>query len=227
MAIPPPAADHVLSSLPTNLSLDLFAKSRPVALKAGQSLFLSGDPSDGCYRLDEGLLKVSVITTTGGERILAILGPGAVVGELSMLDGTPRSASVEALRESKLSFISSAIFEGFANDHPELYRHGMMLLARRLRATNDALVAATFMSLKGRVARVLLSLAEAFGHEVGKGRILIRQKVTQTDLAAMAGISRENVSRILSQWMREAVISRLAGYYCLESSTEIERELHV
>jgi CRP/FNR family cyclic AMP-dependent transcriptional regulator len=83
------------------------------------------------------------------------------------------------------------------------------------------------MSLKGRLARVLLSLAEAFGHEVGKGRILIRQKVTQTDLAAMAGISRENVSRILSHWMREAVVSRLAGYYCLENSAEIEREFHV
>lgn len=227
MSIPAPAADHMLSGLPTNLFSNLFAKSRPVSLKVGQSLFLSGDPSDGCYRLDEGLLKVSVITATGGERILAILGPGAVVGELSMLDGTPRSASVEALRESKLCFVSSAIFEEFANDHPEIYRHGMMLLARRLRATNHALVAATFMSLKGRVARVLLSMAEAFGHEVGKGRILIRQKVTQTDLAAMAGISRENVSRILSHWMREAVISRLAGYYCLENSAEIERELHV
>ena len=129
--------------------MDLFAKGRPVSLKADQSLFLSGDPSDGCYRLDEGLLKVSVITAAGGERILAILGPGAILGELSMLDGTPRSASVEALRESKLCFISSAIFEWFANDHPELYRHGMMLLARRLRATNDALVAATSCLLRG------------------------------------------------------------------------------
>jgi CRP/FNR family transcriptional regulator, cyclic AMP receptor protein len=227
MAVPPPSTDHVLSALPTKLSSDLFAKGRTVSLKAGQSLFFTGDASDGCYRLDEGLLKVSVITGAGGERILAVLGPGGIVGELSMLDGTPRSASVEALRESKLCFISSAVFEAFANANPELYRHGMMLLARRLRATNDALVAATFMSLKGRVARVLLSLAEAFGHDVGNGRVLIRQKVNQTDLAAMAGISRENVSRILSHWMREAVVSRLAGYYCLENRAAIERELDV
>ncbi len=224
MAIPPPPADHVLSALPTKLFSDLFAKGRPVSLKADQSLFLSGDPSDGCYRLDEGLLKVSIITATGGERVLAILGPGAIVGELSMLDGTPRSASVEALRESKLHFISRAVFERFADDHPELYRLGMMLLARRLRATNEALVAATFMSLKGRLARVLLSLAEAFGHDVGNGRILIRQKVTQRDLAAMAGISRENVSRILAHWKRSATVSRLAGYYCLENRIVIEHE---
>jgi CRP/FNR family transcriptional regulator, cyclic AMP receptor protein len=225
MAIAPPPADDVLSGLPTQIFLDLFAKGRPVSLKADQSLFLSGDVSDGCYRLDEGLLKVSVITATGRERILAILGPGAIVGELSMLDGAPRSASVAALRDSKLYFISSAVFELFADAHPELYRHGMMLLARRLRATNDALLAATFMSLTGRAAHVLLSLAKAFGHDVGNGRILIRQKVTQSDLASMAGISRENMSRILSHWIRGAAVSRLAGYYCLENRAAIERAL--
>ena len=225
MALPPASANHVLSALPTRLFSELFANGRTVSLKAGQSLFRSGDRSDGCYRLDEGLLKVSITAAKGGERILAILGAGAIVGELSMLDGSPRSASAEALRASKLCFISGAVFEAFANDHPEVYRQGMMLLARRLRSTNDALVAATFMSLRGRVARVLLSLAEVFGNDVGNGRILIRQKITQSDLAAMAGISRENVSRILAHWMRGAMVSRLAGYYCLENKAAIEREL--
>jgi CRP-like cAMP-binding protein len=225
MANPPPRGDDVLSALPGKLFSKLFAKGRTVSLAADQTLFLPGDPSDGCYRLDEGLLKVSVIAAAGGERILAILGPGALVGELSMLDGTPRSASVAALRESKLCFISSVVFEAFATAHPEVYRQGMILLASRLRATNDALAAAAFMSLKGRLARALLSLAEAFGHDVGNGRTLIRQKVTQSDLSAMAGISRENVSRILSDWKRSAAVSRLAGYYCLESRAAVEREL--
>jgi len=227
MATLPSPPEHLLSALPAKLSADLFAKSRTVSLAADQSLFLPGDPSDGCYRLDEGLLKVSVIAAAGGERILAILGSGAIVGELSMLDGTPRSAAVAALRESKLSFISGVAFQAFADAHPEVYRHGMMLLARRLRDTNDALAATAFMSLKGRVARALLNLAEAFGRDVGNGRILIRQKVTQSDLAAMAGISRENVSRILSDWMRGAVVSRLSGYYCLENRAAIERALDV
>jgi CRP-like cAMP-binding protein len=78
--------------------------------------------------------------------------------------------------------------------------------------------------LKGRVARALLSLAEAFGQDVPGGRILVRQKVTQSDLAAMAGIARENVSRILKDWARRAMISRLAGYYCLDNRAAIERE---
>ena len=220
MATSLPRADHVLSALPTELVSNLFAKGRTISLEAKRSLFLAGDHQDGCYRLDAGSAQSQHHLRCGQRTNPCHFLTPVLVGEMSMLDGAPRSTSVEALQQSKLCFISSADFEAFANAHPELYRHGMILLARRLRTTNDALVAATFMSLRGRVARVLLSLAEAFGRDVGSGRIVIRQKVTQNDLAAMAGISRENVSRILSYWTRGAVISRFAGYYCLEKRTE-------
>ena len=163
----------------------------------------------------------------GGERILAILGPGAVVGELSMISGAPRSASVAALRASKLCFVSRAAFESYAREHPDIYKHLMLLLARRLTATNGALAATTLLPLRGRVARALLSLAEGFGHDVGGGRILVRQKITQSDLAAMAGIARENVSRILKEWMRQSLVTRLAGYYCLENKAALEREAEI
>ena len=224
MANPVLSADNVLAALPAELSHGLFAKARTLSLAADQMLFLTGDAGDGCYRVEDGLLKASVIAPGGGERILAILGPGAIVGELSMIDGAPRSASVSALREAKLTFVSRAAFEAFGQANPELYRHVMTLLARRLRDTNDALAATSFLSLKGRVARALLSLAEAFGHDVGGGRILIRQKVTQSDLAAMAGIARENVSRILKDWTTRSLVSRLAGYYCLENKAAIASE---
>jgi CRP-like cAMP-binding protein len=78
--------------------------------------------------------------------------------------------------------------------------------------------------VKGRVARALLNLAEAFGRDLGQGRILIRQKVSQSDLAAMAGIARENVSRVLNDWVHRSLVSRLAGYYCLEKKAALERE---
>ena len=157
--------------------------------------------------------------------ILAILGPGALVGELSMIDGLPRSASVAAIRESKLSFVSRSVFNAVAHREPEIYRHITALLARRLRDVDEALTATSFLPLKGRTARALLSLAEAFGQDVGGGSILIRQKVSQSDIAAMAGIARENVSRILQDFMHRALISRLAGYYCLENKAALEREL--
>ncbi len=217
-------SNNLLAELPEELWNGLFEKARISSLGADQVLFLSGDEADGCYRVEDGLLKASVVTPAGGERILAILGPGTLVGELSMIDGAPRSASVTALRQSKLSFVSRAAFETFGRSSPELYRHVMRLLARRLRDTNDALAATSFLSVKGRVARALLSLAEAFGHDVGGGRILVRQKITQSDLALMAGIARENVSRVLKEWAEASLISRLAGYYCLEKKPAIERE---
>jgi CRP-like cAMP-binding protein len=220
-ALPP---DNLLSALPGELSQRLFAEARVQTVRADQVVFLAGDTGDGCYRIEEGLLKVSVITPGGAERILAILGPGSIVGELSMIDGSARSASVTALRESKLCFVSRSAFEACGRQHPEMHQHLMVLLARRLRDTNSALAATSFLSVKGRVARALLSLAEAFGHDVGNGRILVRQKVTQSDLGAMAGIARENVSRILKEWTDKALVCRLAGYYCLEKKAAIESE---
>jgi CRP-like cAMP-binding protein len=101
----------------------------------------------------------------------------------------------------------------------------MTLLARRLRETNVALAAATFLPLNGRMARVLLNLAAAFGNDVGGGRVLIRQKVTQGDLAGMAGLARENVSRILKDWTDRSLVSRRAGYYYLENKAAIQRQV--
>ena len=224
MIKPLPRTNNLLASLPEELQHGLFTKGRTTALAANQTLFLTGDAGDGCYRIEEGLLKVSVVAPTGGERILAILGAGAIVGELSMISGEPRSASVAAIRESSLCFVSRTAFEGFARDNPVTYRHLVRLLARRLTDTNAALAATTFLTLQGRAARSLLSLAEGFGHDVGNGRILIRQKITQSDLAAMSGIARENASRILKDWMRRTLVSRLAGYYCLENKAALERE---
>jgi CRP-like cAMP-binding protein len=224
MAKPIPRSESLLAALPTELSQSLFAKARPVSLKADQTLFMVGDEGDGCYRVEEGLLKASIAAPAGGERILAILGPGSVVGELSMIDRGPRSASVTALRESKLSFVGRSAFEAFGQSRPELYRHVATLLAQRLRDTDDALVATNFLSLKGRLARALLSLAEAFGRDIGQGRILIRQKVSQSDLAAMAGIARENVSRVLNDWTSRSLVRRLAGYYCLDDRAALQRE---
>jgi CRP/FNR family transcriptional regulator, cyclic AMP receptor protein len=227
MTKPQPRPTDVLSALPAELSSQLFAKARMVSLSADGTLFIAGDAGDGCYRVEEGLLKASMLSPTGGERILAIFGPGAVIGELSMIDGSPRSASVTAIRDAKLQFVSRATFESFGAASPDVYKHLVSLLAGRLRDTNGALIATSFLSVKGRVARALLSLSEAFGHDVGDGRILVRQKVTQSDLAAMAGIARENVSRVLQDWMKRKVVSRLAGYYCLENKALMQRETDV
>ena len=214
----------LLSGLPGHLATDLFAGAKPMRLKADEVLFLASDLGDGCYRIDEGLLKVSMMSRSGTERILAFVGPGSIVGELSMIDGRPRSAAVVAVRDSALSFLSRSAFEAFAQKHPEIYKSLVTLLATRLRETDTVIAAGSFLPLKGRVASTLLELADHFGHDVGSGRVVIRQKIGQSDIAAMAGIARENLSRILQEWMRNSVIKRLASYYCVENKSALQRE---
>jgi CRP/FNR family transcriptional regulator, cyclic AMP receptor protein len=214
----------LLSALPSHLSARLFDNATSVRLKTDEVLFLAGDSGDGCYRVDDGLLKVTMVSRSGTERILAFLGHGAIVGELSIIDGLPRSASVVAVRAAVLSFLSRAAFEDFASKHPEIYKSLVTLIAARLRETDAALAAGSFLPLRGRVACTLLELAQDFGQDVGAGRIVIRQKIGQSDLAAMAGIARENVSRILNDWKRRKLVSRLSGYYCLENKAQLQNE---
>ncbi len=218
------ASAHIFSRLPEKLANDLFAKSRLVKIAADQTLFTAGDPGDGCYRVESGLMKVSVISPTGSERILAIFGPGSLIGEFAVIDGQPRSASVTAVRESLLRFISRAAYDEFVKKHPEVRDHIMMMLIQRLRDTNSIVAAASFLSTKGRVALALIGLAEAFGQDLGGGRHLIKQKITQNEVAAMAGVARENVSRTLNEWMRQKLLSRTSGFYTIENRKQIESE---
>jgi CRP/FNR family transcriptional regulator, cyclic AMP receptor protein len=221
---PPRTNPSLLSALPAHLSERLFDNATTVRLKTDEVLFLAGDAGDGCYRVDDGLLKVTMVSRSGTERILAFLGHGAIVGELSIIDGLPRSASVVAVRAAALSFLSRAAFEDFAAKYPEIYKSLVTLIATRLRETDAALAAGSFLPLRGRVACTLLELAHDFGQDVGAGRVVIRQKIGQSDLAAMAGIARENVSRILNDWKRRKLVSRLSGYYCLENKAQLQNE---
>jgi CRP/FNR family transcriptional regulator, cyclic AMP receptor protein len=162
-----PEHARLLSGLPAPLSTKLFANTKLVRLATGEVLFRAGASDDGCYRVEDGLLKVTV-SGSGAERILAFLGPGAIVGELSIIDGLPRSATVVAVRDAKVSFLSRGDFEAFAEKHPEVYKSLVRLLAQRLRETDAVIAASSFLSLKGRVARTMLELAGHFGQEVAR-----------------------------------------------------------
>src|SRR5262245_9642099 len=87
------------SLLPETLLSDLFREATAQELRQGDVLFRGGDGGDGCYRVRTGLAKVVVTSKQGEERIISLLGPGAIVGELSMIDGGPRSASVIAVAD--------------------------------------------------------------------------------------------------------------------------------
>ena len=141
-----------------------------------------------------------------------------------MIDGLPRSTTVVAVHDATLSSVSRAEFEAFAEEHPGIYKSLGKILAHRLRDTDAVVAAGTFLSLKGRVAQMMLELANHFGQEVTPGRIVIREKIGQDDLAAMVGIARENLTRILNDWQRHKILSRLSGHYCLEDKTPLKHE---
>ena len=125
--------------------------------------------------------------------------PGAFIGELSILDGLPRSAAIVAIRDCELSFVTRDTFKKFAKQKGEIYEHLTCLLAHRLRETDDLLAATSFSTVKARLARALLELTKHLGKEKGAG-IEIDHRISQTDLAALAGIARENVARTLAEW---------------------------
>ena len=94
-----------------------------------------------------------------------------------------------------------------------------------IRESDDALAAATFLSVKARLARALLNLAEYVGEDNGGGRIQLRLKIGQGDLAAMAGVARENVSRTMSEWRKRDIVTRSSDYYCINDPRALAQEM--
>jgi len=204
----------------------LFVAARLRSLKAGEVLFAAGDAGDGCYLLDRGLLKVTMTSSWGEERIIAILGPGAVFGELSVLDGGPRPASVVALRDCSLRFTSQETLARCMLMHPKAYQALVAILAFRLRHVYEVVAATTFLTVKGRVARALVELAQQVGTTSGAGQIMIHEKISLADIAAMAGVARENASRVINEWRRRNLITvSPRRYYCLNDVAALTREV--
>jgi CRP-like cAMP-binding protein len=132
---------------------------------------------------------------------------------MGMFDDSPRSASITALRASVLTHWSKSAFYRFADENSALYRQLLGIMAKRLRDTNDALAARDFLPLAGQLAQTMLRLAAGFGVILPDETVRIEHKLTQSELAAMIGASRENVSRVINDWKRKGLIAREEGYY--------------
>lgn len=216
---------NLLADLPKSQLSHFFARAPLRDLKAGRALFSAGDVGDGCYRVEQGLLKIIATSPQAEERIVAMLGPGSIVGELSAIDGLPRSMSVVAFEDCTLRFVSRENFEKSVQTHPEISRQLMAVLASRLRAADQALTAMSFLTVKGRVARALLDLADHIGKADRTGHIVFRQRIGHREIAAMAGVARENVSRTLSEWQRRKLVVRSSNNFCINNRSALEREM--
>ena len=150
-----------------------------------------GDTTDSLYVILEGRVKVYVSDGEGHDVVLATQGPGEYFGEL-ILDEGPRSASVMTLEPCRFLVVPKADFRGFVISNPAFAFSVIEKLIARVRSLTGSVKSLALMDVYGRVARLLLELAEE-----GDGGLVIGQRLTQQDIASRIGASREMVSRIL------------------------------
>jgi CRP/FNR family cyclic AMP-dependent transcriptional regulator len=177
-------------------------------------IFRQGDPGDTLYIIATGTVKIVRSTEEGKELLLTLLGPGEVFGELSLLDGEPRSADAVAQESCEVFLLRREDLYSFLRGHPTVAEALLRVLARRLRATDDVLDEAAFLDLPTRLARLLLRLAHVHGRRE-RDRVVLGLRFTHAEIASMVGSSRESVTRNLKQWEREGLISYRAGLVSL------------
>ena len=176
----------------------------PRSFPKGARVFHEGDRTDACYVIRAGEVRVTREHPDGRAIALATLGPGELVGELAMLDGGVRSASVEALTDVDLLAVSAADMKGLLERNAEITAKLVIALTKRLRETNERISRQSFQTVPSRVAGVLSQLVSEENAEHGRDGVTIR--MNQADLAQLAGTSRESVSRFLAVLERAGVV---------------------
>ncbi len=168
-------------------------------------VFHEGDRGDACYIVRTGSCRVTREHPDGRAITLANLGPGAIFGELAMLDGEARSASVEATEDTELLALPASDMRAQIREHPEMAEKLVVALTRRLREANERIARQSFQTVPSRVAGVLDQLlAEDRVAPAMRDGVTIRLR--QSDLAQLAGTSRESVSRFLATLERAGVV---------------------
>lgn len=178
----------------------------PRTFPAGTRVFHEGDDSDACYIVKEGSFRVTREHSDGRAITLATLGPGEIFGELAMLDGDKRSASAEALTEGELLALPANDVRALLARHPEIPLKLVAGLVRRLRAANVRLSRQSFQTVPSRVAGILSQLSREAQDGDGDPAEEVTINMNQTDLAQLAGTSRESVSRFLAELERAGVV---------------------
>lgn len=176
---------------------------------AGQVIFHMGDEGGGLFLITRGRVKVAILSRQGEESILTILSGGEMLGELSLIDGKPRSATAQALEETESYFLSRKVFLRFLRLRFDAVMQVLGVLSHRLRNTDLLLGDAHYLSLQPRLAKKILDLGLMFGSR-DEEKIRIDVRVTQKDLAAMVGASRESVNRQITM-LRQSRLVRFKG----------------
>ena len=201
------ARSLLLAGLPPAEQERLAARMRRQAYRRGEVVVRQGDPGLSLHVVLEGRLKVLVGAQSGDEMLLAILGPGDTFGEVALLDGGPRSATVVALEPSRTASLSREDFVDLIRQSAAVRDGVLVALAGIIRRATDELADFVGLGLSGRLAKRLLALAQAHGQPVG-GTIELTLPLTQAELADMVGATRASVNQLLGSFEDRGAISR-------------------
>lgn len=200
----------------------LFDSMSQVDLAKGEVLFQEGAPGDQLFIITEGKIKLGRSSSDGRENLLAVLGPGEMLGELSLFDPGPRTATATAVSDSVLRELPHAKLATWLESHPSVATPLLGALAQRLRRTDEALADLVFSDVPGRVAKALLDLSRRFG-EPTDGGIRVAHELTQEELAQLVGASRETVNKALADFTARKWIRREGRVLVLVDLERLER----
>lgn len=190
----------------------------------GQVLFHMGDEGGNLYIIRKGRVKITIPSSAGEEMILAILASGEILGEISLIDGKPRSATVQAMKETEAMCLYREDFLEVLQGRFDMVLRVLAILAARLRQTDVLLAESHFMDITSRLAKKILDLGKAFGVEE-EGGIRIGVRVTQRDLASMVGATRESVNKQLKVLREQGFLMVCEGYIQIQDVPGLARRI--
>jgi CRP/FNR family transcriptional regulator, cyclic AMP receptor protein len=175
------------------------------AFKKNDVILMEDEIGTALFVIAAGKVKVSRTSTDGREVILTILSESDFFGEMAILDGQTRSATVVAIEDSELFLIQRNDFLNLLKEYPEVSISLLQELTKRLRATDVKIKALSLKDAEGKVATVILQIADDVG-KIRQGKVEIEKLPLQQDLANMAGTSRETISRTLHSFAKKGLI---------------------
>jgi CRP/FNR family cyclic AMP-dependent transcriptional regulator len=171
----------------------------------GQIIFYEEDRGTSLYIIVSGQVKIAVLSSDGREHILGMLREKEFFGEISLLDGEPRSTSVIAIDKVRVIAINREDFIRLLKNNPDITYKIIISLCKRLRWTDQHVSNLAFLSAPGRVARTILTLAEESGIKNNES-IIINHKMTRQEFANIAGTSRETLTRIIMDFQDDGLL---------------------
>jgi CRP-like cAMP-binding protein len=207
----------LFSSLDEKARRDIAAYAKPRTFTAGEAICRLGDRGDSMMAVVIGTVRVSLPTARGKEVILADLRAGELFGEIALLDGKPRSANVTAQTNCELMVLERRDLVPFLERNPAASMKLMEMLCARVRRSDERMADIAFFNLPVRLAKTLLTYEPAV-------RAGMKLSLSQSELAEMAGGTREKVNRCLRDWQRQGIIE-LKNRWTIIRKPEVLREL--